>query len=523
MSLRNCFARQIPTRLADAVGGPARLRVAALLALTVGLEAADNGTIGALVVPLKNEFHINNTQIGLLVTASTITGVAATLPAGVLTDHINRTRLLCSAILFWSVAMVFSGLGFGYTWLLGCRVALGALVAVAGPAVASLLGDYFPIIERGRIYGYVLAGEGICTAAGLELSGVLATLNWRLGFWWLAICGLALGVAVAKWLPEPARGGTSRTPIGATHIRLIDEPPTPAPDPTAAPPGAGDNSTTTGDDTVAHQVRAQHVQPHTHLILTENPQRQSLWWALRYVLSVRTNVVLIIGSSLGYFFFTGLGTFGLALLRGRFHIGQAQATLLIGLIGVGALIGALTSGRLADWLISRGHISARMTVAGTAFLLAALFALPALLSHSLVATIGLAALSAIGLGGANPPLDAGRLDIMHSGLWGRAEAVRTALRSLATALAPLLFGIVSTHLGAPTHPEYATNAAHLAGTDSTSSDITAATGTGLDQAFLVMLIPLVSGGAFILAIARRTYPPDVATAMASEHATAPPP
>ena len=50
------------------------------------------------------------------------------------------------------------------------------------------------------------------------------------------------------------------------------------------------------------------------------------------------------------------------------------------------------------------------------------------------------------LGAQNPPLDAARLDIMPPLLWGRAEAVRTMLRSLAMALAPLLFGAVSDHV-----------------------------------------------------------------------------
>ena len=59
------------------------------------------------------------------------------------------------------------------------------------------------------------------------------------------------------------------------------------------------------------------------------------------MLSIRTNVVLVVGSSFGYFFMAGLSTFGVALLRGRFHIGQSEATLLVLGLGVGALIGVL--------------------------------------------------------------------------------------------------------------------------------------------------------------------------------------
>lgn len=55
-------------------------------------------------------------------------------------------------------------------------------------------------------------------------------------------------------------------------------------------------------------------------------------------------------------------------------------------------------------------------------------------------------LAGAALAGVNPPLDAARLDVMPSGLWGRAEGVRTLLRSVVVAIAPLLFGFISDQL-----------------------------------------------------------------------------
>jgi MFS family permease len=89
----------------------------------------------------------------------------------------------------------------------------------------------------------------------------------------------------------------------------------------------------------------------------------------------------------------------------------------------------------------------------------------------------------------NPPLDAARLDIMPALLWGRAEAVRTCLRAVAQALAPLLFGVFSDHLFGGGH-------------------------TGLQWTFVIMLLPLAAS-AFLLFRALRTYPSDVASAAAS--------
>ena len=122
--------------------------------------------------------------------------------------------------------------------------------------------------------------------------------------------------------------------------------------------------------------------------------------------------------------------------------------------------------------------------------------------------LAFAFLAAIGLGGVNPPLNAARLDIVHSRLRGTAEAVRTTLVSISTGLAPLVFGVVSTKLGDST-----------ADVDS-AGGVSPSAATALEHTFLIMLVCLVVAAALILCVARRTYPRDVATAMASEATTA---
>jgi sugar phosphate permease len=366
----------------------ARWKPILLLALAVGLQSADGGTVGALVISLKESLRINDIQVGLLVTVST---------------------------------------------------GVGALT--------------------------VLAGEGTCTAVGLLVTGELGALSWRLGFCWLAVVGFALAVAVATMLREPLRGGHRRRGDTAADMSVAD-------------------------------ARA----------LDENARRRSLCSDLRWVLSIPTNVVLIAGSSFGYFFSTGLSTFGVALLCGRFQIGQATATVLISVLGVGALIGVLSTGRIADWLTIRGHISARIVVGGAAFLAAAVFILPTLLAGSLLPALVFAFLAGIALGGVNPPLNAARLDIVDSRLWGTAEAVRSTLSSISTGLAPVIFGAVSTALG---QDELAN-----------AGEVAPSAASALSRTFLIMLVTLVVAAGLLLCLARRTYPRDVATAMASELLTA---
>jgi len=184
------FRRDVQGKLRDTVGGAARLRVIVLLACVLALDSADKATIGATATQLEAALHIGNTDIGLLAAVSTAVGAVATLPVGALTDRINRTWLLTAAIVVWSAAEVLSGASNSFLMLLFTRVALGAVVATAGPVVASLTGDLFPASARGRIYGFILTGELLGAGVGFLVSGdVAAVLSWRYSFWILAVPG----------------------------------------------------------------------------------------------------------------------------------------------------------------------------------------------------------------------------------------------------------------------------------------------------------------------------------------------
>lgn len=500
IELEEYFRHRVAER---ALGGPARLKVILLLACVLGLDSADKATVGALAVKLETALHIDNTEVGLLVTASTAIGALATLPVGVLADRMRRVDILTAAISIWSVAMVASGFSGSYLMLLLTRLALGAVVAAAAPVIASLTGDFFPPAERGRIYGYILTGELIGAGIGFIIAGnVAAVLSWRASFWALAILGFVLAFAIWFWLPEPARGGQSQIEVGDEEITRAAD--VDAGDAEARRDGDGNPR---ADDQLKDAIEERGIRARCDLVLHQDPEHMNPWQAFGYVLRIPTIRTLILASSLGYFYFAGLRTFAVVFMRGRFHLAQASATMLLVAVGVGAIVGALGTGRFSDWLIDRGHLTARIIVAGAAFLAAAALFLPGILMPSLFAAAPLFFLAAAALGGSNPPLDAARLDIVHFRLWGRAESIRTALRFAFEAVAPLLFGYVSTLFGR--------------GADGfgRANPKTAQSGAmGLEYTFLIMLVPLMAAG-LIMLWARRTYPRDVATAATSERAT----
>jgi MFS family permease len=94
---------------------------------------------------------------------------------------------------------------------------LGAVAATAGPAIASLTGDYFPANEGGRVYGFIPSGELAGSVIGFLISGSIAGhLSWRFAFWVLAIPGFLLACTIWRTVPEPLRGGHSWL-LGTCH------------------------------------------------------------------------------------------------------------------------------------------------------------------------------------------------------------------------------------------------------------------------------------------------------------------
>lgn len=499
VSVTRWIGRRLQAQMVHAVGGPARARVIFLFGAVLALASADAATIGAVAGQLQPDLHIDNTEVGLLNSVTLLAGAAAVLPVGYMVDRFNRIQILAFSIFMWSAASFWSGLASSYGHLLLSRVALGAVTATAGPAIASLTGDYFPARERGRVYGYILGGEVAGTAVGFIISGSIAgALGWRWAFFAIAVPGFFLARTLLRTVPEPKRGGGSRLERGALH--LFEEHGQPA-DPDLEDPDVR-------EDELAHRKVQEHgIEPDPELVLKDDPSTMPLKGAVRYVLRIPTNVTLIVSSALGYFFLAGLSTFAVVFVRGHYHVSQTTATLVLGLLVIGSLVGVLVSGRLTDWMLRRGFLNARMWVPGVCYIGAVALLIPGLLGDSLFPAawfdIGGAAL----ISAANPPLDAARLDIIVSGLWGRAESVRTLLRTVAQAVAPLLFGAVADLVAGFTP--------HQAPIGTKAGEVSHATARGLEVSFLLMLIPLAAAGVILLR-GRHSYPRDVATAAASE-------
>lgn len=433
-----------------------RKRVLLLLALTLALDYADRSAIGALGPDLKRSFHVSNTELGLVASIFSVFAGLMTVPAGVLVDRTRRTIVLAGAVALWSAATAMTGAATSFAILIAARVFLGSMAASARPALLSITGDVFPANSRGQALGLIGTGELAGDGLGFVAAGAIAAfLTWRGVFWALGACGVV--VVYLLWrLPEPPRCGRP----------FVDG---------------------RGDDAAAEAVAsAEDVAPDERLVRRGDQSRLPLREAIGYVLSVRTQVLVMAATAIGSFFFGGLRTFIIVFAVKAYGVDRTVADLALLVAGVGGIAGILAGGRIGDALIRRGRLNGRLLVGSYSYLVAVASLVPAFLLDSLWLALPAYVLAAAALAAPLPPLDAVRLDVIHPQLWGRAEGIRSLVLVVAEAGAPLLFGVLSDR-------------------------IAGGGAAGLRWTFLLMLSGLVVSAA-ILQVARRFYPSELAAA-----------
>jgi MFS transporter, DHA1 family, multidrug resistance protein len=201
-----------------------RLQASAFLLLcTVGGLAIFSSTIAKNpVLPiLAQQLGADKGMIGWVAAASTLTGILASLPAGLLSDRWGRKRLLLSAgVVFISAPLAYL-LVVTPVQLAVVRAYHGLATAVLGPVAMAYVADLAPTHRGERLGWYAsttLAGRALAPVAGGTL---LAFGPWQ---WVYVFCGMAGGLALlGMWAlpttqadPLPAANEATGIPDGVS-------------------------------------------------------------------------------------------------------------------------------------------------------------------------------------------------------------------------------------------------------------------------------------------------------------------
>lgn len=198
-----------------------RWYVLGILTLTYAIHAMDRNIVNLLLEPIKREFHVSDSALGLLTGLGYAVPFAiAGLPLGVLIDRVNRRRLLAILLSVWSAFTALGGLAQNFAMLLATRMAVGAAESGTPPNILSQISDYFPPRLRATAVSIFYIGAPVGTMLGAFLAGqITATHGWRAALFVAAIPGFVVAVILMLTVREAKRGGQ---PTGVAPIPLME-------------------------------------------------------------------------------------------------------------------------------------------------------------------------------------------------------------------------------------------------------------------------------------------------------------
>ena len=202
--------------------------VLALLSLTYVLNFIDRQILAMLIEPIKKEFGVSDTAMGLLsgfafVVFYTIAGI----PVARWADRGSRKAIITSALVIWSAMTAACGFARSFAQLAVARVLVGIGEAGGSPPAHSLIADYFPPRQRATalaIYAWgVYVGAALAFLAGGYL---IQRYDWRMAFIIVGLPGIVLAILFGLTVKEPPRGwsegrsAATTPPLGETLRHL---------------------------------------------------------------------------------------------------------------------------------------------------------------------------------------------------------------------------------------------------------------------------------------------------------------
>jgi predicted MFS family arabinose efflux permease len=199
-----------------------RYYVLALLTIVYALNFLDRTIFNVLIEPIKKEFALSDTMMGLLagfgfVLAYSLLGI----PIARLADRANRRNIVACAFALWSAMTYLCGMATSVSTLALARIGVGIGESAGTPASQSMIADLFDKNERPRALGIYAIGTYLGVFLGYFIGGTINQhYGWRTAFFAAGLPGIALAALLWLTIAEPTRGTASETfkaePIGPT-------------------------------------------------------------------------------------------------------------------------------------------------------------------------------------------------------------------------------------------------------------------------------------------------------------------
>src|SRR6202045_2464401 len=216
---------------ADAAARPSirRYYVLGLLTAVYALNFLDRTIFNVLIEPIKQEFTLSDTTMGLLAGFGFVLFYSLLgIPIARIADRLNRRNIVAIAFAFWSAMTFLCGMAQSVASLALARIGVGIGESAGTPASQSMVADLFDKDERPRPLGAYAIGTYLGVFLGYFIGGyVNQHYGWRMAFLSAGLPGIALAAVLWLTVSEPKRGAMAETfkpePIGPTLGFLVSQ------------------------------------------------------------------------------------------------------------------------------------------------------------------------------------------------------------------------------------------------------------------------------------------------------------
>ena len=177
------------------------------LLIVYTLNFLDRTIVNILAEPIKGEFGLSDTALGLLAgPAFAVFYAVLGLPIARYADRAstNRVTLISVSLAIWSAMTALCGFAQNFGQLLLCRIGVGVGEAGCTPASHSLISDSVPSEKRSSAIAMYGLGVPVGSLFGLIIGGIVNDLyGWRIAMMLVGAPGLLLAIIVPLVIREP--------------------------------------------------------------------------------------------------------------------------------------------------------------------------------------------------------------------------------------------------------------------------------------------------------------------------------
>nr|VUD32215.1 4-hydroxybenzoate transporter [Raoultella sp. NCTC 9187] len=180
--------------------------ILALCFITVAMDGFDTAIIGFIASDLVQEWGVEKSALGPVMSAALVGLAVGALTAGPLADRIGRKKVLLMSIVVFGSFSLLTAFATSLNQLTLLRFLTGLGLGAAMPNAATLMSEYAPERRRALMVNLMFVGFPMGSSLGGFLSAwMIPHYGWQSVLVLGGVMPLLLAVALVFLLPESAR------------------------------------------------------------------------------------------------------------------------------------------------------------------------------------------------------------------------------------------------------------------------------------------------------------------------------